>query len=414
MTSLIVTCVTMLGLGFTQEPSVGNDVPELVNSSLTLSNEADLPTSEQLVNDLRAVGATVKVVETGLRVQSYDRVADVIDVLLRFGEPIQSLDILRFGPKQRSQIPASKLAALRVRDLRLCAEISNEQALACARIEGLESIDLNTSTITDSGLRALVWTSPRIKRISAVAAKLITDAAFSPDGEAPQQSPTSLEELNLYGTKVGDSSVRVIASFPRLRVLRIGSTNATSAGLAALASATGLEELEFDHLAIDSELEQLLQLPKLRRLSLNNTSLTPGAIKALGLGSSEVEELYLAGAKGLADLAIAEGAFRGLKLLSINGSDFTKAALAGFKQCSKLKSLDISCSDLCDADIYALRECWRLEEFRAWRTPITIDGLIRMAPHWPLRRVYVGSIDASQSGRLMSAFPQLVRTAGSR
>ena len=90
--------------------------------------------------------------------------------------------------------------------------------------DGIVEIDLSRTAITDDGLKAIrFFRNLRMLRLNETT---IGDA-----GLVHVAASTSIESLNLYGTKMSNRGMESIAGgLPNLRRLYVGATNATSAG----------------------------------------------------------------------------------------------------------------------------------------------------------------------------------------
>lgn len=108
------------------------------------------------------------------------------------------------------------------------------------------------------------------------------------DADVAHLAPiTSLEEVLLAYTNVGDGGLRVLGALPRLRVLDLWRTRVTDAGLANLADTVTLDVLNLGRTAVtDAGLVHLSALHGLAELNLRGTRVRgPGLAHLHGLAS---------------------------------------------------------------------------------------------------------------------------------
>jgi Leucine-rich repeat (LRR) protein len=149
-------------------------------------------------------------------------------------------------------------------------------ARAVAGIPRLEEVALSNTQFTDAHGEAFVG----CKQLKVFAAEGNPDLT---DGTARTLSKlTTLEEVGLSGSKVGDDGLALLGKLPRLRVLWVADTRVSGEGLKHLAKSAGLEGLHLQGLKIgDADLEALRPLKRLKSISLGRTNVTPKGIEAL-------------------------------------------------------------------------------------------------------------------------------------
>jgi YHS domain-containing protein len=104
-----------------------------------------------------------------------------------------------------------------------------------------------------------------------------------------------IEQLSLGQCAIGDDTLALAARMPHLKKLDVRATKVTSAGLAALASAKNLEELNLAQTHLDdAALPHVLAIPKLKRVHLWSSGVSIQSIDqiraerpALEIGSDE-------------------------------------------------------------------------------------------------------------------------------
>jgi len=156
---------------------------------------------------------------------------------------------------QRTSLESIQFAHghLRQGELRLnrrCAD-SDLRQLSVLPADGIQSLDLADSRITDAGLADL----PALPK---------------------------LESLDLSGTAVSDSGLACLARFPALGQLNLSDTAIGDAGLAPIAGLADLADLDLTETRVsDAGLGQLAACRKLERLVLAGTLVTGTGLAAL-------------------------------------------------------------------------------------------------------------------------------------
>jgi len=153
---------------------------------------------------------------------------------------------------------------------------------------------------------------------------------------------------------VTDREMVHIASFHRLKVLRLVSCDITDAGLAQIKGITQLEELDVPSTQItDTGLEHLTGMNQLRRLGIGETQITDAGLKHLK-GMSQLQDLYLSGTK-VTDAGLEN--LRGLsqlRSLHLNKTGVTDAGLERLRGLSQLEFLGLSNTGVTDAGLDCL------------------------------------------------------------
>lgn len=136
-------------------------------------------------------------------------------------------------------------------------------------LTGLRSLDLGSTQITDSALSSLV-NFPELQSLNLTKTK-ISDAALS-----HVKSLRRLEELNLYYTRVSDAGLDSIQHMTQLRSLDLGWTRVSDAGLPNLIGMSQLLKLNLDSTKVsDAGVQSLTKLNNARLyLSIDNTNIT--------------------------------------------------------------------------------------------------------------------------------------------
>jgi len=166
---------------------------------------------------------------------------------------------------------------------------------------------------------------------------------------------TSMEELDLRSTQIGDAGLAHIAGLTRLRKLYLSSNpvthRITPAGIVHLKDLKAIEELDLPADCLDDAvLAYLARLPSLKNLSIRDDRVTDKGLKAIA-GMKSLEELYV---------------------LSKNVSD---DGVAGISKCTSLKSLGLSRFPLTDKGLAHLANLKSLEKLLIKQAKVTGDGL---------------------------------------
>ena len=202
----------------------------------------------------------------------------------------------------------------------------------------------------------------RADEAAAVAALKQLGAGFQVD-RAVKGEP--VVEVRLFARKTGQDGIRHLKDLPHLRRVELQNT-----------------PVSFENVKL------LAALPRLERLGLYGTGLTPDGLreltrlknlKSLDIGFTDVRDESLALLKAWPDLE---------ELSLSNGSRFTAAAykyLAGFR---KLKTLDLTSNfDLTDAALADITDLPELAELRLRTTRVTDPGVKALGRFPKLKRL---------------------------
>jgi hypothetical protein len=131
------------------------------------------------------------------------------------------------------------------------SQVSDRDMHAIGRVLTVEYLDLNSTTIGDIGLDAVV-------------------------------SNHALRSIDLSNTAITDSGLKSINRFINLRVLSLDGTAVSDAGIQALSELVQISDLSLDNTAIsNNSIHSLLALPTLTHLSLRHTGIDDSAITSL-------------------------------------------------------------------------------------------------------------------------------------
>jgi hypothetical protein len=126
-----------------------------------------------------------------------------------------------------------------------------------AELTSLESLDLDSTAVTDAGLKELSALK-NLKRIGLCATKISTCEAA--------KEWTSLRTLDLRNTSIGD--LKNIVGLQHLEALHLGSTGVADASLVKLASMKNLRFLDLGRTSVTNDgVENLRQANPALRIS---------------------------------------------------------------------------------------------------------------------------------------------------
>lgn len=183
---------------------------------------------------------------------------------------------------------------------RLTAAVTNGTLAQLKAFPELRSLHLQSTHLTDDGLRRL----GAMKRLQVLAlhdAAKITDAGIS-----HLASLKSLEEVYINRAQIGDDALRVLSELPLLHTLHAEGVRFTDNGLKFLEGKSDLRVLTIlggRHAFSDAALPHLSKLTRLEQLGLRPTRVTSAGLKHLSR-LTNLESLYLSGTNAdVSDLA---------------------------------------------------------------------------------------------------------------
>ena len=202
-------------------------------------------------------------------------IADALSELRRL-ESLQ-IDVAGLNANSGPMLSRALGGMLRLRTLDFAASLSwtDRGALRnCLEVIGkqrrLERLRLERLAIDGQDLAALAELT-NLKSLTLEDLPTGPEQYLSPDPPLLSQLPAlpRLETLDLTGSLVGDDDLPFVAAQPRLKVLNLGATDVTGAGLARLKPLARLEELTIDDLAESpAGCEAFLALKRLKTLHL--------------------------------------------------------------------------------------------------------------------------------------------------
>jgi internalin A len=226
-----------------------------------------------------------------------------------------------------SALPAQHFVRLQIADT---PHISDAALAKVAKFPNLRTLDLSDrqktrlSPISKTGVAQL----DGLKGLTFI---FLTGADVD-DSIVPHLLKHPLQSLGLSNTQLGNAGLAQLASLTGLKSLEINNTSVTDAGLASLKSFLALRHLELAGTQIsDAGLVNIQPLTGLSTLHLDNTPITDAGLTRLA-GLTSLVELRLgntnitdAGLKNLASLS-------SLRLLRLDGTQVTDAGVAQLRQ----------------------------------------------------------------------------------
>ncbi|MHC4889984.1 MAG: leucine-rich repeat domain-containing protein [Planctomycetota bacterium] len=227
----------------------------------------------------------------------------------------------------------------------------------------------------------------------------LTDVKMAKVGQLPW-----LTQLNIGGSKVGKGLAH-LKGFKSLWFLSLAAmrNEHIDKHLAHLAELTTIEELNLsDTLVGDAGLEHLTGMIKLKKLDLGNRYY-PVSDKITDAGMvhlnnlKSLEELKLA-YDGVTDIGLSQLAgLNALKKLNV-GRGVTDEGMASLAKMKSLEDLDISSRHVTDAGMEKLAQCPHLKFLNLGRCPVTDRGLARLAKLKTLTKLSLRRTQVTGSG----------------
>lgn len=203
--------------------------------------------------------------------------------------------------------------------------------------KSISHVIIYSDLMTDRGM-VHIASIPRIESLSLYAPKL------SDRGMKEFERMPYLKELTLKCPRVTGRGVVHLLRLPLLRDLEIEGSRFDEESFESFQFAVNLEILSFDGTDIPNDsLSILLELPKLKDLSLENTNLTDLGVQQLGGFESDAGVVFLRSCETL-------------QHLSLVNSKVTDISLGIAKSLPQLKSLDVRGTRVTKAGVAALQK----------------------------------------------------------
>ena len=235
---------------------------------------------------------------------------------------------------------------------------------ALASCEGLTTLSLTGTSVTDLGLASLVHGAPDIRVLDLGMTK-VTDGGLA----AAIEAMPNLTSLDVHWTLAGDATMGALAAHTSLsKLLASHSDSVSDAGLEALARMSTLTEVHLGGGVTDTGISALAKgnsgltlvdltwasdvgdgalvalvehCPDLSVLRLDGTSVTDASLVALGSGAPNLTQLKLSDTsvtdQGL--IALADPCPPGLTYLSLGNTLVGDDGVAALASCSALETL---------------------------------------------------------------------------
>lgn len=260
-------------------------------------------------------------------------------------------------------------AALPSARLRFVEQTVRAKASPAASKTVQDTVTLAGTGVTDADLAKL---STSIRNLNLEATE-IGDA-----GLANLSRLTALEELVLDSTSVSDTGLAYLKTLSNLRRLRLANTYVEGDGLTHLLSLARLVDLNLTGSPVgNSTIEILARFPALRRLSLQSTDIADG-VKLDEL--QQITELDLA-ATDLTDAGIPPLAkLQNLRILILRDARFTDKGLPNLSSLTSLESLDLIRTRISDKGMPDLAAMHGLKTLLLDYGEIYDAGLEKLAP----------------------------------
>lgn len=254
--------------------------------------------------------------------------------------------------------------------------------------------------VTDSQVTALAGLN-QLRSLSISGSANVTDTACLTIGTLD-----GLESLDLRDTAISDVGLERLVALPRLTSLDLGHTRISDAGLAQLARMPQLESLSVAGCrCTPSGLARLIVLPRLEKLDLSDTPF--GNAEALGLGNlTRLKQLNLSRTQITDEGLLQIKRLPALEGLRIDATSISDAGIAHLASVRTLTFLSVRSLAIHDAALASVAELSTLEYLQAQDTLITDEGVSEILKLESLRSVNVRNTAISPAGsaRLIRAF----------
>jgi Leucine-rich repeat (LRR) protein len=259
----------------------------------------------------------------------------------------------------------------------------------------LRKLDLSLTHITDGGLQE-IKNLHGITDFSLYFAEYVTD-----EGVAAIKGWTQLKNLNLHGSKAGDTALEHIAGITSLETLDVGSTLMTDVGLERLTQLTNLKALTMGGNELgDAGLQALRQMPTLTYLDLSGRQGNDKNVWSISMSSAGLQAVLTL--KNLRELRFACNStsvgVEGNKLGEVSTLSITQKWLEQMKALPKLERLKLQgCGRINDEAVSTLVAMPALREVDLKGTSVTEQGATRFRAAKPGAIVYVGKWEGKQA-----------------
>lgn len=291
-----------------------------------------------------------------------------------------SLEVLKLSVEADEEEKPIDLAPLgkltKLRELEFSTlQCPGSQLAHLANLEALQRLVLDSSRLKDEDLQHLAG----LKNLRELEITSYEDD-FTGAGLALLAACQELRVLRLRGSRVGQGEgIAAVKQFARLRVLDIGDTSVSDAGLAAVAGLTELEAILLPEEITDAGLAHLAGLTRLRELNLSQRPITDAGLMHLAKLDA-LESLALYGVEGIngSGLAALEGAEKLAELDLSACRGLTDQGMASLARLSQLKKLSLP-PQTTDAGLSHLSALVNLRELEIDESQITDAGLVHLA-----------------------------------
>lgn len=228
-----------------------------------------------------------------------------------------------------------------------------------------------TGHVAERALTEIPPATP-VSRMEAALVERELSGRSEPGGALAALKPlTNLEELYLRGTLVDNESCTLIASFPKLRKLRLARTQVSDVGLESLSVIKTLEDLDLSEISVitNAGMDHLAKLTSLKKLNLWRVQVSD---------------------EGILKLATLTR----LESLNLDNSPMSNGGLPVLKNMNSLVFLHLGSTQLTDAAAPSLFHLKNLKELNITRTtlassPSAVAELTKQLPNTKIRTEYV-------------------------
>ena len=205
--------------------------------------------------------------------------------------------------------------------------------------------------------------------------------------------------VSFSGRQVDDATLERIKEFPTIRILRIGQTRVTDAGLEhAIGNLTQLDQLDLSNTKVtDAGLKRLASLTELTQLELRKTKITDTGLEHLRR-LPRLQWLQLQGTR-ITDVGLEQLTQLSTLLgLYLDGTAITDAGLKHLTKIPELLILSLENTSVSNTGLRDLACCTKLVELNLARTKITDHGLQHLKALMTLDQLIVANTAISDAG----------------
>lgn len=252
------------------------------------------------------------------------------------------------------------------------------------------------------GLASSEEEKEKILKRSEVGRVLEVDLAAARAGRADMvhlRSMPYVERVVASLPDVNDESLKNLLGLKRLKVLDLGGSGISDAGVAILKGISSLEDITLQRTSIsDTALEHLKELPNLKRIRCAQTSVMDSGLEHLkdmpNLELLDFQDCNLVTDAGLAHLK----GLKKLKNLRVWGPGITNTSLEHIASITSLKALSLADTSINDEGLSHISSLTNLQDLTLFRCLVTDAGMPALGKLSNLRRLNLRGTKVADDG----------------